>query len=201
MLPSSTGRSTSTRTTSTTSAGARAASSSFRPTCGSGVYALRLRAGGFEDHTPFFVRARPGHEATVALVLPTASYMAYANEHLAAAGPMGQAIIGHTPALQPLDLLLMEHPELGLSMYELHADGSGVSFSSRRRPIVNMRPRHRFSFLGTWQFPSDLYLVDWLEHRGYDYNVLTDEDLHRDGVQALRPYRAVMTGNPSRVRQ
>ncbi len=160
----------------------------------SGVYALRLRAGGFEDHTPFFVRARPGHEATVALVLPTASYMAYANEHLAAAGPMGQAIIGHTPALQPLDLLLMEHPELGLSMYELHADGSGVSFSSRRRPIVNMRPRHRFSFLGTWQFPSDLYLVDWLEHRGYDYDVLTDEDLHRDGVQALRPYRAVMTG-------
>lgn len=160
----------------------------------SGVYALRLRAGGFEDHTPFFVRPRPGHEATVALVLPTASYMAYANEHLAAVGPMGQAIIGHTPALQPLDLLLMERPELGLSTYELHADGSGVSFSSRRRPIVNMRPRHRFSFLGTWQFPSDLYLVDWLEHGGYDYDVLTDEDLHRDGVQALRPYRAVMTG-------
>ncbi len=160
----------------------------------SGVYALRLRANGFEDHTPFFVRARSGHEGTVALVLPTASYMAYANEHVAAAAPMVQPIVGHTPSVQPMDLLLMEHPELGLSMYELHADGSGVSFSSRRRPIVNMRPRHRFSFLGTWQFPSDLYLIDWLEHQGYDYDVLTDEDLHRDGVQALRPYRAVMTG-------
>ena len=86
----------------------------------SGVYALRLRVGDFEDHTPFFVRAARGRENAVALVLPTASYMAYANEHLATAAPMGQAIVGHTPALQPMDLLLMEHPELGLSMYELH---------------------------------------------------------------------------------
>ena len=164
------------------------------PDLPSGVYALRLRAGDFEDHVPFFVRARPGREGRVALVLPTASYMAYADEHLATAAPMGQAIVGHTPALQPMDLLLMEHPELGLSMYEVHPDGSGVSFSSRRRPILNMRPSHRFSFLGTWQFPSDLYIVDWLEQRGYDYDVLTDEDLHREGVAALRPYRAVMTG-------
>jgi N,N-dimethylformamidase len=161
----------------------------------SGVYALRLRAGGFEDHTPFFVRAAPGRENPVALVAPTASYLAYGNEHLATAAPMGQAIVGHTPALQPMDLLLMEHPELGLSMYELHTDGSGVAFSSRRRPILNMRPRHRFSFLGTWQFPSDLYLVDWLETRGTPYDVLIDEDLHREGVDALRPYRAVITGS------
>jgi len=165
------------------------------PDLASGVYALRLRAGGFEDHTPFFVRAAPGREKKVALVLPTGSYLAYANEHLATAAPMGQAIVGHTPSLQPMDLLLMEHPELGLSMYELHADGSGVSLSSRRRPILNMRPRHRFSFMGTWQFPSDLYIVDWLEHGGYDYDVLTDEDVHRDGPEALRPYRAVMTGS------
>lgn len=165
------------------------------PDLPSGVYALRLRAGDFEDHTPFFVRALPGRESRIALVLPTASYMAYADEHLATAAPMGQAIVGHTPALQPMDLLLMEHPELGLSMYELHVDGSGVSFSSRRRPILNMRPRHRFSFLGTWQFPSDLYIVDWLEQRGYEYDVLTDEDLHRDGAAVLRPYRAVITGS------
>jgi N,N-dimethylformamidase len=161
---------------------------------GSGVYALPLRAGEFEDHVPFFVRALPGREADVALVLPTASYMAYGNEHMAAGAPMGQAIIGHTPALHALDLLLMEHPELGLSAYDLHSDGSGVALCSRRRPIVNMRPRHRFSFMGTWQFPSDLYIVDWLEHFGYRYDVLTDEDLHRDGAQALQPYRAVLTG-------
>jgi N,N-dimethylformamidase len=165
------------------------------PDLPSGVYALRLRAGEFEDHAPFFVRALPGEQGDVALVLPTASYMAYGNEHLAAGAPMGQAIVGHTPALHAMDLLLMEHPELGLSTYDLHSDGSGVSLSSRRRPIVNMRPRHRFSFMGTWQFPSDLYIIGWLEHFGYRYDVLTDEDLHRDGVEALAPYRAVMTGS------
>lgn len=164
------------------------------PRLRSGVYALRLRAGSFEDHVPFFVRAAPGREGDVALVLPTASYMAYGNEHMAAGAPMGQAIVGHTPALHALDLLLMEHPELGLSAYDLHSDGSGVALCSRRRPIVNMRPRHRFSFMGTWQFPSDLYIVDWLEHFGYRYDVLTDEDLHREGSAALAPYRAVMTG-------
>ncbi|HET6868838.1 MAG TPA: N,N-dimethylformamidase beta subunit family domain-containing protein [Solirubrobacteraceae bacterium] len=167
---------------------------SVPPGLRSGVYALRLRAGDFEDHVPFFVRAAPGREGDVALVLPTASYMAYGNEHMAAGAPMGQAIVGHTPALHALDLLLMEHPELGVSAYDLHSDGSGVALCSRRRPIVNMRPRHRFSFMGTWQFPSDLYIVDWLEHFGYRYDVLTDEDLHREGVAALLPYRAVMTG-------
>jgi N,N-dimethylformamidase beta subunit-like, C-terminal len=167
---------------------------SVPPGLRSGVYALRLRAGEFEDHVPFFVRARPGREGDVALVLPTASYMAYGNEHMAAGAPMGQAIVGHTPALHALDLLLMEHPELGVSAYDLHSDGSGVALCSRRRPIVNIRPRHRFSFMGTWQFPSDLYIVDWLEHFGYRYDVLTDEDLHREGAAALAPYRAVMTG-------
>ena len=58
-----------------------------------------------------------------------------------------------------------------------------------------MRPRHRFSFLGTWQFPSDLYLVDWLQSRGTPYDVLIDENLHAEGADALRPYRAVITGS------
>jgi N,N-dimethylformamidase len=159
----------------------------------SGVYALRLRAGSHEDHVPFFVTAPAGREESIALVLPTASYIAYANEH-DATREMVQGPVGHTPTLQPMDLLLMEHPDLGLSMYDHHSDGSGVALSSRRRPIVNMRPRHRFSLLGTWQFPSDLYIVDWLEQRGYRYDVLTDEDLHVRGAEALRPYRVAITG-------
>ncbi len=165
-----------------------------RPRIG-GVRAAPARRAGSRTTRRSSCGPSRGRERPVALVLPTASYMAYANEHLATAAPMGQAIVGHTPAVQPLDLLLMEHPELGLSMYELHRDGSGVAFSSRRRPILNMRPRHRFSFMGTWQFPSDLYLVDWLESRGTPYDILIDEDLHREGVEALRPYRAVITGS------
>lgn len=159
----------------------------------SGVYALRLRAGNAEDHVPIFVGAHPGRHHDVAIVIPTASYMAYANEHDATHGSPGEAIIG-VPTVHTMDLLLMEHPELGLSMYDRHCDGSGVCLSSRRRPIVGLRPRHRFRMLGTWQFPSDLYLIDWLHHRGHGFDVLTDEDLHRDGVEALAPYTTVVTG-------
>jgi N,N-dimethylformamidase len=161
----------------------------------SGVYALRLRAGGFEDHVPFVVGPVPGAEKPIALLVPNASYLAYANEHLATGSDIGQAIAGHTPSLHPMDMLLMEHGEFGRSTYDLHVDGSGVAYSSQRRPILNMRPRHRFAHLGTWQFPSDLYLVDWLDEKGYSYDVITDEDLHRRGMDALSPYQAVLTGS------
>jgi N,N-dimethylformamidase len=174
----------------------------WAPTCSlvlpddlpSGVYGLRLRAGDCEDHVPFVVGAAPGQEKRLALLLPTASYMAYGNESIATGSDIGQSIAGHTPTLQPLGVFQLEHPEFGRSSYDLHTDGSGVSLVSRRRPILNMRPRHRFAFLGTWQFPSDLYLVDWLDEKGYAYDVLTDEDLHRRGAEALRPYDAVITG-------
>jgi len=36
---------------------------------------------------------------------------------------------GHT------DLYMYDHPELGGSLYDCHADGSGVCYSSRLRPI------------------------------------------------------------------
>jgi N,N-dimethylformamidase len=36
--------------------------------------------------------------------------------------------------------------------------------------------------------------VDWLERTGLGYDVVTDEDLHREGVALLAPYRVVVTG-------
>jgi N,N-dimethylformamidase len=41
--------------------------------------------------------------------------------------------------------------------------------------------------------PSDLYLLDWLEQMGHRYDVITDEDLHAEGLQLLAPYRVVLT--------
>ena len=78
--------------------------------------------------------------------------------------------------------------DIGLSTYDAHSDGAGVCFSSRLRPIAEhaaeVPPRHR---LGLWQFPADLHLVDWLEREGYDYDVATDHDLHREGADAAAP--------------
>ncbi len=165
----------------------------------SGVYAIRLRAGdairSAEDHLPLFVRAaRP--KAPICLLMPTASYLAYANGLLSIEASVGQAITASVAILQPVDVAYYKDgAEFGLSTYDHHRDGEGVCFTSSRRPILNMRPRYRFPGVSwPWQFPADLSIVAWLEHMGYDYEVLTDEDLHRDGVAAIAPYRVVING-------
>ena len=157
----------------------------------SGFYAAKLHGCGHEDYVPFFVRPpakRPG--ARLALLVPTASYMAYANWRMPYDHSFVEVLYNRVAVLGEEDQHVLEHPELGLSLYECHLDGSGVSYSSRLRPNLNMRPKH------PWleSYSADLYLTDWLEEKGFAYDVLTDEDLHAGGVELLAPYRAVMTG-------
>ena len=165
----------------------------------SGVYAVRLTAehggGVAEEYAPFFVRAATPR-APIALLIPTASYLAYANSQTPFDSDLLQSITASTPIFQEVDIEVYENDvEFGLSTYDLHNDGGGVCYSSYRRPIVNMRPKHRFPGVGcTWQFPADLSVVAWLEHMNYDYEVLTDEDLNREGLTALKPYRVVING-------
>jgi N,N-dimethylformamidase len=167
----------------------------------SGVYAMLLDAEGGQEHIPFFVRpAAGGLTAPVAFLAPTLTYMAYANERLY----WNEGFREKRPFITPLtteppdiDQYMAEHRELGLSLYDAHSDGSGCSYSSRLRPILNMRPRYRAWRLhdAPRHFAADLYLVGWLEHAGIPYDVVTDEDLHREGYQLLGRYRAVLTGS------
>jgi N,N-dimethylformamidase len=165
----------------------------------SGVYAIRLRADDVSDeHIPFIVR--PGdhqQRAAVALLLPTGSYLAYANDRLPFDAAGAELLAGHVPVLHLDDLQLQQHYDFGHSCYEVHSDGSGVVFSSRRRPIVTMRPRYYGWFMGEgpWQFSADLCIVDWLDELGVEYDVICDEDLHRDGLDLLEHYRVVLTGS------
>jgi len=161
----------------------------------SGVYAIKLTAGDAEEYTPFFVRPSVPR-APICLLIPTASYLAYANVSSAFDGAMLQGITASTPIFQELDLEVYKNDvEFGLSTYDLHGDGEGVCYSSYHRPIINFRPKYRAPGLGaTWQFPADLSIVAWLEAMKYDYEVLTDEDLHREGAAALAPYRVVLNG-------
>ena len=168
----------------------------------SGVYAARLKSGDDEDHIPFVVRPKRGSRgADTLLLLPTASYLAYANEHCGGAGGGHiQVTMNHTTALSAQDLLLDERAELGLSMYDRHSDGSGVCYSSRLRPVLNMRPGVTNSWVGAagtipWQFNADLPLVDWLEHENVRFDVITDEDLHDEGLGLLENYRVVLTAS------
>ena len=46
---------------------------------------------------------------------------------------------------------------------------------------------------GLRHYPADTHLFDWLEACGYRFDVVTDEDLHREGPDLIAPYRAVLT--------
>jgi N,N-dimethylformamidase len=72
------------------------------------------------------------------------------------------------------------------STYGRHSDGSGVCHASRMRPLLSMRPKYHDPFLnggrGTpHQFNASLHLVDWLTTQGYEFDVITDDDLHHEG--------------------
>jgi N,N-dimethylformamidase len=161
----------------------------------SGVYAVRLRAGDVEDMIPFFVRPRRGRPtADVCVLMPTFTYIVYAN---IARGVTDDAYRARVAAWGARPWTSDEHQDYGLSTYNYHRDGSGIAYSSRLRPILNLRsgflayvdPRGS----GVRHLPADLYLLDWLEQMGHDYDVVTDEDLHAEGLQLLSPYRVVLT--------
>lgn len=161
----------------------------------SALYAFRLRADDDADYVPLYVRPAPGQEKKILFLAPTASYMAYANDHVAMDVPLAQLMTARVPVLQEENITLSYARELGLSTYDHHTDGSGVAFSSRLRPILNMRPgfRHWLS-PSLWQFNADLHLIDWMIEMGYEFDVATDFDLHREGAKILEPYNVVLTG-------
>jgi len=160
----------------------------------SGVYAVEIEKGGHIDQIPFFVTPPRGTAtAKVAVLIPTFSYLAYANTQVLQNVP-GQAVMGILTSLDDRDLELnVNWREYGLSTYDLHSDGRGCQYSSWRRPILNMRPNYRHEFGAVWQFPADLHLIDWLTARGTAFDVITDHDLHAEGAALLARYNAVVT--------
>ncbi len=174
----------------------------------SGAYAAHVWCGEAEDGTEedyitFFVRPPRGPSGKTgrpkaAFLVPTASYLAYANDHNHLDGERAEVLMGRLLVYQQADLYLQEHRELGYSLYDTHADGSGVCYSSGLRPILNLRPKYA-SWLGAhgsglWQFNADSHLIDWLEQEGVAVDFITDHDLEAEGVALLEPYRVVLTG-------
>ncbi len=161
----------------------------------SGAYAVLLQGDGHIDRIPFFVTPPHGQaNAKIALLIPTLSYLAYANSEVMQGAAIAQSVVGIMTVLSAHDLELNENPaKYGLSMYDHHADGGGVRYSTWRRPIFNMRPDHHHEYGSVWQFPADVHLIEWLEIQEIEYDVITDHDLIRDGAVLLRRYTVVMT--------
>lgn len=162
----------------------------------SGAYAMRLVQGKNVDWVPFFVRPPRGAATNrVLLLMPTFSYLAYANTQVMQNAATGQAIMGHFTVLEEIDLELNEYTDpYGLSTYDYHRDGRGCQYSSWRRPILNMRPKYTHEFGSVWQYPADLQLIDWLHSQGIDFDIATDHDLQEEGVDLFSRYNVVMTG-------
>jgi N,N-dimethylformamidase len=93
------------------------------------------------------------------------------------------------------------YPEYGLSTYNYHSDGSGIAMASWRRPMLNLRigyltyPYPNIRASGLRHYPADSHLLAWLEAKGCDFDLITDDELHHEGIELLRPYTCVMTGS------
>lgn len=165
------------------------------PDLGSGIYAMHVTAGEDEDWIPFFVRpSADAPPAPIVFLAPTLSYLAYANEHSAADNPVAAPDLDISQHYQAADHYAIAEAVCGL--YDHHPDGTGVCYSSWRRPIVNMRPDYTMPLTrSAHQLSADLHLVDWMEEKRFAYDVVTDHDLHQDGVSLLAPYRVLVTGS------
>jgi N,N-dimethylformamidase len=171
----------------------------------SGAYAVRLEGpGGEADNVPFFVLPPKGRRtADLCLLMSTYTYTVYHNnarpewsdpKWSGAWREQAQrwGAYPHNPG---------DHREYGLSTYNLHSDGSGICHASWLRPMLTMRsgfityPDERIRGSGARHFIADTHLIAWLEAKGIAYDVITDEELDREGHALLKPYRVVMTGS------
>jgi len=162
-----------------------------------GLYGVRLRCGDTQDIVPIYVLPPRGTAtAPIAVLASTFTYQIYANHQR---GNVDDAYRARRAAWGAYPWNAEEHPEYAGSTYNKHPDGSGVCYSTMRRPILTMRPGY-ITYMdargsGLRHFPADTHLIDWLAAKGIAYDIITDHDLDREGVALLRNYRAVVTGS------
>lgn len=160
----------------------------------SGVYGVRLRCRDAEDIIPFFLRPPKVAKRRLAVLFSTLTYQAYSNyprTNFDASYVSRQNAWRSNP----------NHPArfsvYGRSLYDVHADRSGVMFSSLLRPQLLTRPG-LFAYIdekgsGLRHFPADMHLIAWLEGKGIEADVVTDHDLEAEGIEALEGYDVLLT--------
>ncbi|RFU27498.1 hypothetical protein B7463_g8842, partial [Scytalidium lignicola] len=134
----------------------------------------------------------------VALVMSTFTYLSYANEHMWDMTSPARLEVPN-PDFTPLKdinyLKSTRRSDLGLSCYDVHKDLTGVIFSSSKRPILNLKPDYiHWALHRPREFSADMLMLAFLERSGIAYDVLTDHELHENGVSALTPYTTAITG-------
>ena len=154
----------------------------------SGIYAFCLTTDSEIERTPFFVTPAGTKQASnVALLMPSCTYMAYANHRVLIEGAN---FVAARSRLRLEHEYIRDHPEIGPSMYEKHRDGSGVMYSSRHRPILQLHPG-----ADGWDFTPDTDINAFMTTLDLNHDVITDEDFHADGFAALLTHKVLVTGS------
>lgn len=162
----------------------------------SGVYSVHLQTQNGDDYVTFFVVPVKA-QSRIAFLVPTLTYQVYANHRYIDLMRAMLELEG-TESNTPEDHYMKKH--CLLSGYDLHSDGSGVCYSSRFRPFLNFRPRYRMPSQSLAAFNprhlnGDMHLLHWLDNKGFEYDIITDHDLHCEGAELLSSYRVILTGS------
>ncbi|MEZ5853904.1 MAG: DUF6605 domain-containing protein [Hyphomicrobiaceae bacterium] len=171
----------------------------------SGIYSVRVKAGDDEENIPFIVVPPKGKRtADICVLMSTYTYTIYHNHARPEARTKWWRDLWTEQAKAwpgAYQANAYDHPEYGFSTYNFHTDGSGICHATWLRPMLTMRsgyityPDEKIRGSGLRHFPADTHLIAWLEHHGHSYDLITDEELDREGHDLLKGYAVVMTGS------
>lgn len=172
----------------------------------SGIYAAKLKHGASEDYIPFYVvPGKSAPKAKVALLLPTYTYLAYANtvgisyytrsKEIVDAGGKKKVVQEewmpvYSEEKTAVDFLWQHFFDFGMGVYRFHSDGAPVRHATMRIPNISDRPKAFRKHL-----TADTDIIEWLEHEEIAYDVITDDLLDREGPDLLSGYTVLLTGS------
>ena len=163
----------------------------------SGIYIMRIEAEGHYDAMPFFVCPPLGtRRADLCVLVSTFTYTIYGNH---ARPDFAPSWLEKISAWKAYPNNPSQYRHYGLSTYNNHTDGSGICHASHKRVLFNLRPGYltfgESTCSGLRHFQADSHLIAWLHNQNIDYDIITDDELDRDGVTAIEGYKAVVTGS------
>ncbi|RLJ18480.1 hypothetical protein DJ030_01720 [bacterium endosymbiont of Escarpia laminata] len=155
----------------------------------SGIYAARLKQGDFVEYIPFFVAAPTGKpQAKLAVWLSDYNYLAYSNISYIATVPQNYSGMNINEADTRFLKTHLEYATTGV--YSLHLDGTFFDYGTRLRPDIHMKPGGLL-----YNFPLDTHLTSFLEHKGIDYDIITDELVDAEGLELLKQYQVIVSSS------
>ncbi|MGB2455939.1 MAG: N,N-dimethylformamidase beta subunit family domain-containing protein [Candidatus Puniceispirillaceae bacterium] len=163
----------------------------------SGIYIMRIEAEEHYDAMPFFVCPPLGkRRADLCVLVSTFTYTIYGNH---ARPDFAPSWLEKISAWEAYPNNPSQYRHYGLSTYNNHTDGSGICHASHKRVLFNLRPGYLTfggaTCSGLRHFQADSHLIAWLHNQNIDYDIITDDELDRDGVTAIAGYKAVVTGS------